>query len=71
VAVGGASVEVFSRIFDPRSSMKGHNSLPKWRREYQGTLKCKNEATILLKTKENAWVRFPKRTHLGPKRTHF
>jgi hypothetical protein len=33
-------------------------------REQQGTLKCKNEATMLLKTKGNAWVRFPERTHL-------
>jgi hypothetical protein len=30
-----------------------------------GMLKCKNEATMLLKIKENAWVRFPKRTHFS------
>jgi hypothetical protein len=29
------------------------------------TLKCKNEAIMFLKTKDPAWVRLPKRTHLG------
>jgi hypothetical protein len=34
-------------------------------------LKCKNEATKLLKTKESSWVRFQNEPILGAERTHF
>jgi hypothetical protein len=47
------------------------NSRHEQETQKQKMLKRKNEATMLLKTKDNAWVRLPKRTHFRGERTHF
>jgi hypothetical protein len=47
------------------------NPIESKERKEQKMLKCKNEATKLLKTKGSAWVRFQNEPILGAERTHF
>jgi hypothetical protein len=48
-----------------------HRGYPSEGEKKQRILKCKNEAIMLLKTKDRPWVRLPKRTHFLAERTQF